>query len=673
MTMQIDDAAAEPGAIPGNIARAAGSGEGWFGHPPQLKRLFTTEMWERFGYYGMRAILTLYLAKHFLFKDTTSTAIYGGFTALVYLTPLIGGLIADRQLGSKRSVKFGAILMALGYFTLCFGGDAAKPYAEIDGQRYEVTIAKHDKVETRSIVLGSQTLVIKGNDDKSVSLLGADGKEVRKIAKDGFKSDGERSPLFVAILLLGLAAVTIGNGFFKPNISTIVGSLYADGDRRRDAGFTIFYMGINLGSLISQFFCPILADSVGWWAGFGLAAIGMSCSWMLFQFDGGRLEGYGDRPAGASASKDWMVYGGALLAIPLVWFLFNNLMGYVSPKGGVGLIGYVEGLPIMGRIMFSTFPISVIGILIWSWFYGDRKEFQMMLAAMLMIVFNTVFWTLFEQAGSSLTLFAERNTVLEIGWTGPLFAMFRAAPASYYVFFIAVFGGVSSLAYWFFSNGEGPAVKRTMRNAFSVIAVLGVIGMHIARLRGFGGEAVYVMPAGQTQIFNALFIVALAPIFSMMWNAMARRGIEPPIPVKFGIALMGVGLGFLLLVWGSRFADSEFKVGMVWLAGLYLIHSIAELCISPVGLSMITKLSIPRIVGMMMGVWFLSIAVAQYVAGIVAGNASVETVGGQVTNMKVSLDTYVGVFTTISLWAIGLGAALLVLSWPLKRLMHGVK
>jgi len=571
------------------------------------------------------------------------------------------------------SVKFGAILMALGYFTLCFGGDAAKPYAEIEGQRYEVTIAKQDKVETRSISMNGQVLVIKGNDDKTVSLLGPDGKEVRKIDKDGFKSDGERSPLFVAILLIGLASVTIGNGFFKPNISTIVGSLYADGDRRRDAGFTIFYMGINLGSLISQFFCPILADSVGWWAGFGLAAIGMTCSWLLFQFDGGRLDGYGDRPAGADGAKDWLVYGGALLAIPLVWFLFNNLMGYVAPKGGEGIIGYFAGLPIMGKLMFGTFLVAVPGILIWSFTAGSRKEFEMMFAAMVLIVFNTVFWTLFEQAGSSLTLFAERNTVLEIGWTGPLFAMFRAAPASYYAFFIAVFGGVSHLAYWFFSNGEGPAVKRTMRNAFGLIAVLGVIGMHIARLRGFGSEAVYVMPAGQTQIFNALFIVALAPVFSMMWNAMARRGLEPPIPVKFGIALMGVGLGFLLLVWGSQFADSQFKVGMVWLAGLYLIHSIAELCISPVGLSMITKLSIARIVGMMMGVWFLSIAVAQYVAGIVAGNASVETVGGQVTNMKVSLDTYVGVFTTISLWAIGLGAALLVLSWPLKRLMHGVK
>jgi POT family proton-dependent oligopeptide transporter len=165
----------------------------------------------------------------------------------------------------------------------------------------------------------------------------------------------------------------------------------------------------------------------------------------------------------------------------------------------------------------------------------------------------------------------------------------------------------------------------------------------------------------------------LAPIFSFIWNALARRGLEPPIPVKFGLALMGVGAGFLLLVWGSQFADSNFQVGMVWLAGLYLIHSIAELCISPVGLSMITKLSIARIVGLMMGVWFLSIAIAQYVAGMVAQVASVETVGGQVTNLQVSLNTYVGVFTTIGEVSVGIGVVLLLLSWPLKYLMHGVK
>ncbi|MFN3554316.1 MAG: peptide MFS transporter, partial [Novosphingobium meiothermophilum] len=261
----------------GPLPQQGAAGE-WFGHPPQLKRLFTTEMWERFGYYGMRAILTLYLAKHFLFNDRTSTGIYGGFTALVYLTPLIGGLVADRYLGSKRSVKFGAVMMAIGYFMLCFGGEAAKPYALIEGQRYEVTVTETGGKEVRSLEMAGQKLEIVGNEDKSVSLKAADGTEAKRVAPGGFQSDGERSELHIAILLIGLSLVTIGNGFFKPNISTIVGTLYADGDRRRDAGFTIFYMGINLGSLISQFFCPILAESVGWWAGFGLAALGMTFS-----------------------------------------------------------------------------------------------------------------------------------------------------------------------------------------------------------------------------------------------------------------------------------------------------------------------------------------------------------------------------------------------------------
>ena len=646
---------------------------GWFGHPPQLKRLFTTEMWERFGYYGMRAILTLYLANHFFFKDETATGLYGGFTALVYLTPLIGGLIADQYLGSKRSVKFGAIVMAIGYFTLCFGGGDAKPFSMIDGQRYEVTNEGTGDALKQYVTDKGQKLEIHGNDDKSVSLLGSDGKEVRKVTAEGWKADAERSPFFVMIMLVGLSLVTIGNGFFKPNISTIVGSLYADGDRRRDAGFTMFYMGINLGSLISQFFCPILAESVGWWAGFGLAAIGMACSWLLFQFDGGRLTGYGERPESAPKNKDMLIYLGALVAVPLVVFLFWNLMNYVAPPKGSGVIGYVASLPIMGKMLFGTFLVSVPGILIWSWFAGDRREFQMMVAAMVLIVFNVVFWTLFEQAGSSLTLFAERNTVLEIGWTAPLFAMFRANPFTYYLFFAAVIGGVAWLAFWFFAAGEEAKTRRTMAIGFGVVAVAGLIGMHFARTHGFGSQPVYVMPAGQTQIFNALFIVILAPIFSVMWNALAKRGLEPSIPIKFAIALMGVGAGFLFLVWGTNFVGPDFKVGMAWLAGLYLIHSVAELCISPVGLSMITKLSIARIVGLMMGVWFLSISVAQYVAGAVAQVASVATVGGKVTNLKVALETYSHTFTIISWTAIGLGVLLLLLSFPLKYWMHGVK
>jgi POT family proton-dependent oligopeptide transporter len=250
--------------------------------------------------------------------------------------------------------------------------------------------------------------------------------------------------------------------------------------------------------------------------------------------------------------------------------------------------------------------------------------------------------------------------------------MFRDTPASYYAFFAVLLGGLGRALAWFFGQGEVPATRRKLNIGFGVVMLSGFLGMVYARAQGFGNDPVYVMPAGQTQIFNALFIVTLAPLFSVMWNAMARRGVEPSIPVKFALALMGVGGGFLLLVWGSQFADAQFKVGLVWLAGLYLIHSMAELCISPVGLSMITKLSMARIVGMMMGVWFLSIAVAQYVAGMVAQIASVETVGGQVTNLKVSLDTYVGVFTTIGWISVGIGVVLLVVAVPLKKLMHGV-
>jgi POT family proton-dependent oligopeptide transporter len=629
-------------------------------------------MWERFGYYGMRALLTLYLAEHFLFKDQTTTGLYGGFTALVYLTPLIGGLIADRYLGSKRSVKFGAIVMAAGYFTLCFGGEAAKPYAMIDNHRYEVQVEGKGDARTQYLMAGNQRLLIKGNDDKSVSLRGPDGAEVRRIAPGGFEASGERSTFFTLLLLVGLSMVTIGNGFFKPNISTIVGSLYEQGDRRRDAGFTIFYMGINLGSLISQFFCPMLAEGVGWWAGFGLAATGMLCSWALFQFDGGRLDGYGERPRGVDGSRDLLIYLGALVAVPVVLFLFWNLMNAAPSKAGSGILGYLLALPIMGKILFGTFLIGVPAILVWSYRNGSKAEFQMMVSAMVLIIFNVVFWTLFEQAGSSLTLFADRNTDLSLAWTGPLFAMFRATPISYYLVAAAISLAIWWLAWWFFSQGEDKRTKGVMGACFGTAALLSTLGLAYAK-NGLISHPVYVMPAGQTQIFNALFIVVLAPIFSVIWNALAKRGLEPSIPIKFALALMGVGAGFLFLVWGTNFAGSDFKVGLSWLAGLYLIHSIAELCISPVGLSMITKLSIARIVGMMMGVWFLSISVAQYVAGVVAQVASVETVGGQVTNLQVSLNTYVGVFWKIGMIAFGIGLLLLLLSPLIKKWMHGVQ
>lgn len=578
----------------------------WFGHPRQLARLFTTEMWERFGYYGMRALLTLYLTKHFLFSDQQATGLYGGYTALVYLTPLIGGLIADQFLGSKRSVKFGALVMAIGYFTLAFGGTPAKPYATIDGQRYEVVVdhfvdrPTSDAREARFIVDQGKKLQIRGNEDGSISLLD-NGKEARHLPKGSMESGGDRSPLTLAIMLTALSLISVGNGFFKPNISTIVGSLYEQGDRRRDAGFTIFYMGINLGSIGGQVFCPLLADWIGWWAGLSLAGIGMLVSYCLIEFDGGRLSGYGERPETAP-NRDILIYIGALVAVPLLVFLFSNLMNASHAAPGSGFLGYIISLPLMGKLLFGTFVISVPAILFWSYAKGSKTEAQMMTAAMVLIVFNVFFWTLFEQAGSSLTLFADRNT------------------------------------------------DRSVFGLFSI-------------------------SAPQTQNFNPISIVLFAPLMSILWTSLAKRGLEPSIPVKFAIALLGVGAGFLFLVFGSTFAGpaNNWQVGLWWLAGLYLIHSLAELCISPVGLSMITKLSIARIVGLMMGVWFLSISVAQYFAGIVAQFASVDTVGGQVTNLKVSLDTYTATFTTIAWIAIGAGVVLFLLSWPLQKWMHGVK
>jgi POT family proton-dependent oligopeptide transporter len=590
------DATAEP--LSTHLGRS--DGESWFGHPRQLARLFSVEAWERFGYYGMRALLVLYLTDHFLFADRSANGIYGGYTALVYLTPLVGGWLADQYLGAKRSVKFGAIMMALGYFTLCFGGEAAKPYAVIDGQRYAVQVDRQSESHQQYVVDGARRLAIHGREDGSIDLVAPTGRVARHVDKGGFVAGGDRSNFFTALMLVGLSLISVGNGFFKPNISTIVGALYAVGDRRRDAGFTIFYMGINLGSLFSQFLCPLLATMFGWWAGFLLAAVGMVCSWALMQFDRGALAGYGDPPV-RDKDRAPLIYALAILAVPVAWLLYSNVINAPDPVAGGGVTGYIAALPLLGKALFFTFFAAVIGIPIWSWRSGTRTEAQMMMAAIVLVVFNVFFWTLFEQAGSSLTLFADRNTDLSI----------------------------------------------------------------------FG---IFSMSAGQTQVFNPLAIVVLAPIFSALWGALAKRGLEPSIPFKFGLALIGAGLGFLVLVFAGKFdVGADYRVSVWWLALLYVVHSAAELCISPVGLSMITKLAMARIVGMMMGVWFLSISMAQYVAGAVAQVASIDTVGGQVTNPKLSLDTYLSLYEKIGLVAIAAGIVLMLLTRVLKRLMHGVQ
>ncbi|MGN6619591.1 MAG: peptide MFS transporter [Sphingomonas sp.] len=573
----------------------------WMGHPKQLARLFGIEMWERFGFYGMRAVLVLYLTKHFLFQDHQASGIVGGYLSLVYLTPVVGGWLADRYLGSKRAVKWGAIVMAVGYFMLCFGGQQAKPYATIDGARYAVsqapaasTLATNTAPQT--IDMNGQTLVIHGLPDGSVELLGGDGKVARTVPAAQFSAGAEGSAFYTTLLLFALGLIVIGNGFFKPNISTIVGALYAPGDRRRDAGFTIFYAGINIGSILGQLAVPYLTDHVGWWAGFLCVSAVLLIGWAMTHFDGGRLSGYGEPPA-EGPDRAPLIYLLSIASVVVFWLIFRNVIDTPEASGHT-IWEYIVATPMLGKALLVIFLAAVIGIPIWSWRVGDKVEREMMLAAIILVIFNVTFWALFEQAASSLTLFADRNTTLEL----------------------------------------------------------------------FG----FSMTAAATQQFNPIVVVLFAPVMSYLWLGLAKRGGEPSIPVKFALALMLVGLGFVVLSWSGSTANEAFRISLWWLVLTYFLHSIAELCISPVGLSMITKLSLARVVGMMMGVWFLSISVGEYLAGAAAQAASVETVGGQVTNPQLALETYTHTFMTGGELTIGAGIVLLVISPWLKKIMHGV-
>ena len=594
-----------------STTETAGSGgeKTWFGHPRPLALLFTTEAWERFGYYGMRALLILYLVEHFVFADRVANGLYGAFTSLVYLTPLIGGFIADRYLGNKNSVKLGAVLMSAGYLMLAFtGGDRADPFVTIGGARYEVATEKQGEETTQYVVADGQRHRIIGNEDGSLTLEGAGGALPATVAQGGYQFDAERNPISVILLFASLGLIIVGNGYFKPNISTIVGDLYSQTDRRRDAGFTIFYMGINLGSIFSQFLAPIIAGMYGYQWGFALAGFGMLFAAIRFQLASANLKDYGNPPADAP-KRGLVILIGSLLAVPVIWFLMNNAMEAASHGGAHdaagGIVGFLMAQPLLGQIMFGVYILAMVGLPIWALAGLDKEARSKLIVAVVLCIFSVVFWTLFEQAGSSLTLFAERNTDRNLG-------------------------------------------------------VLPIVGE-------------YVMPAGQAQVFNPLFIVIMAPLFSLMWNWLGARKLEPSVPFKFVIALALVGIGFLALVFGAQFHNEQFQVALFWLALAYFIHSVGELCISPVGLSMITKLSPAKMVGLMMGVWFMSSAMAQYAGGIIAQFASTETVGGQVLNPEVSLNTYLGVFQTIGIWGLGAAGVLLLLAPFLQKGMQGIR
>jgi POT family proton-dependent oligopeptide transporter len=559
-------------------------------HPRGLFILFFAEMWERFSYYGMRGLLIFFLTQHFLFDDKTAQGQYGAYTSLVYLLPLIGGLLADRFLGSRKAIAFGALLLVAGHFTMAFEGKPAIQVLTYNHAQYQFAVnGRGDdrqvklKVGDRAYDYGPSAnggLVIKG--------LPAGAPLPAVLPKGAYQlSVLQPTPIFKDILYLALSLIIMGVGFLKANISSIVGQLYPQKDPRRDPGFTLYYYGINLGAFWAAIACGWLGQNLGWSWGFGAAGVGMALGYIVFVIGKPLLEGKGEPPAPAALAKpvlgplntEWLIYIAGLLGVGVVWVLVQSyaIVGYLLAAGSVAVLVY------LGIFMVTK---------------CTKVERERMGLALVLIAASVVFWTLFEQAGSSLNQYAERNTDLGIG-----------------------------------------------------------LGQ--------------TMTAAQTQSFNSGFILLFAPVFSALWAFLGRRKADPNPAVKFGLGLIQVGAGFFVLVWAAQFADANFKVPVIFLALAYLLHTTGELCLSPVGLSQMTKLAAPAVVSTIMATWFLASSWAQWLGGKVAQLTASETVAGQVLDPGKALHTYVQVFKMIGFWGLGAGVIMIAASPILKKWAHG--
>jgi POT family proton-dependent oligopeptide transporter len=482
------------------------------GHPRGLYVLFFTELWERFSFYGMRALLVLYLTKALLLSDDQAYGIYGAYNALVYTTPVIGGLLADRWLGYRRAIILGASLMALGHFCLAI--------------------------------------------PQALSFYG------------------------------GLGLLIAGSGLFKPNVSSLVGQLYAQHDPRRDAGFTIFYMGINLGALLAPLACGFVGETYGWHYGFGLAGVGMLTGLCVFLLGLRRFRGLGLPPSPQALQKSLPIvlnvrngiYVGLILSVPMfgTLVLHNHLTGWMLIVVGAAALGWVLCIAIS----------------------SERAQRGRLWVILILAGFSIAFWSFFEQGGSSINLFTDRNINRELfGWN---------------------------------------------------------------------------VPASLFQAINPLFIILMAPMFSMLWFNLASRGIEPSTPVKFALGIMLLAAGFAVLSLGASLAGDQGRTSLVWLLLGYALITSGELSLSPVGLSMVTRLAPARLVGTMMGIWFLSTAFAEYIAGLIAKLTSAPQTSMAIHALSPieTIDLYGHVFTQIAVVAGAAGCALLIISPWLQRLIR---
>ncbi|MDB5493633.1 MAG: transporter, partial [Phenylobacterium sp.] len=407
-------------------------------HPRGLFILFFAEMWERFSYYGMRGLLIFYLTQHFLFDDKTAQGQYGAYTSLVYLLPLIGGLLADRFLGSRKAIAFGALLLVAGHFTMAFEGKPVIQVLTYKNASYDFQVTGRADARQAKLKVGDKAYDYGPSADGGLVIkdLAADAPLPAVLPKGSYQlSTKAPTPIFRDVMYLALSLIIMGVGFLKANISSIVGQLYPERDPRRDPGFTLYYYGINLGAFWAGILCGWLGQSFGWSWGFGAAGAGMLLGYVVFMLGKPLLEGKGEPPNPAALARpvvgplngEWLIYLLGLAGVPIVWLLVqhNAIVGYLLGAGSVAVIGYL--------VYFMVTKCT-------------KVERDRMTLALVLIAASVVFWTLFEQAGSSLNQFAERNTDLSLGFGHTMTA---AQTQSFNPGFILLFAPVFS-ALWAF-------------------------------------------------------------------------------------------------------------------------------------------------------------------------------------------------------------------------------
>lgn len=640
--------------------RAPAASDDFLGHPKGVYVCFFTEMWERFSFYGMKALLLLYLLQHHRFGDRAGLDVLGAYGGLVYCVPVIGGLLADRYLGMRKAVIFGGLLLVAGHAGMAFEGHAA-------------------------------TLV--------------DGAIVRDDAA-------------LRVFYLSLALIIMGVGFLKPNVSTIVGRLYPENDPRRDSGFSLFVAGINLGGLFASIICGYLGQTYGWKYGFGAAGIGMLLG--LAQFLWGRkyLRGVAEPPAPLPRGREWTIYALAIAGVLPVAWLMDAVTSLRLGPDTIRWTYYVMTMALAGiawtlwhgwrrddarkrplsAYLPSLLAFAALGvILIWLsqrhgvlaffveeatlalvlmsavflavgfWYVGfvtrdcSKVEAQRMGTMMVLIFAALVFYTLYEQTYGSWVTFTDRllgkdllpSLVIREGtpWPWSIVALLFAPVA----FIVA--SAISD------RNAASP-LPRTL-------FWLAVAAMLVALLRD---ALILPQTAGSLTYLGSMFIVLLAPLFAVVWAWLDRRRLDPSKPAKSALGLLFAGLSFLPLVWAAQQAGTSGELASVWwLVLAYLLLELGEMCLYPVGLSAVTQLSVPRVVSLMMGTWFLATAFSETLAALLGKLAALDVPEGGTMNIADAAGKYADLFTLLMWLGIGCAAVALLASPVLRRMMHGVK